>query len=164
MPASATRLEDGTHRFLLQPNGSLSPAAASRFLWLTGTASFAIALYFTLRGLWPVLPFAGLEIGVLVWALRASMRASRRRESILVQEDTVRIERHERGNAQPAQFQRHWARVTLRAAVATQPSRLLIESHGRSCEVGRFLNEQERSECAKKLRRVVGDMSQSPPL
>jgi uncharacterized membrane protein len=164
MPASATRLADGSCQFVLRPNGSLSPAGARWFLWPIGGMTSAIALFFTSQGLWPVLPFAGLEIGVLVWALRASMRTSRRRETILVDEDTVRVEREDRTGLHRAEFARHWARVSLRAAQATYPSRLLIESHGRGCEVGRFLTEKERQAFSQQLHRIVGGVNASPPL
>lgn len=165
MPATDRRLPDGSRQFVLQPNGSLTPADARRFLWLIGGMTFAVALYFTLQGLWPILPFAGLEIGVLVWALRASMRDSRRRETIVVDDASIRIEWHDHTGRQQAQFARHWARVSLRAApVRTHPSRLVIESHGKGREVGRFLTEEERVAFAKRLREVVGGVNASPAL
>ncbi|MBT8144432.1 MAG: DUF2244 domain-containing protein, partial [Gammaproteobacteria bacterium] len=57
----------------------------------------------------------------------------------------------------------HWARVTLRPArVATYPSRLLISSHGRSCEIGRCLTEPERKRLLRRLDQLVGRMDQTP--
>jgi len=44
------------------------------------------------------------------------------------------------------------------------PSRLVIESHGRACEVGRFLTEEERIGLAGRLRQLVGKSSESPAL
>lgn len=165
MPATEVRLPDGGRQFILQPNGSLTPVAARRFLWLVAGMTFAIALYFTSRGLWPILPFAGLEIGVLAWALRATLRASRRRECIVVDHDSIRIEWHDRAGHRQAEFSRHWARVRLSAApIRNHPSRLLIESHGRGREIGRFLAEEERVEMARRLRALVGNVSASPAL
>jgi hypothetical protein len=40
------------------------------------------------------------------------------------------------------------------------PSQLLIESHGRRCEIGRFLNEQERRSVAQRLQRMLS----GPPM
>ena len=43
-------------------------------------------------------------------------------------------------------FPRHWAQVKIRAGQSPlEPSQLTIESHGHRCEIGSFLNEQERS-------------------
>jgi uncharacterized membrane protein len=48
--------------------------------------------------------------------------------------------------------------------VALHPSRLVIESHGRTCEVGRFFAEEERRVLAERLWRLVGKTSGSPAL
>jgi uncharacterized membrane protein len=165
MPSTASRLPDGSRELVLQPNGSLTQEQARLFLWLTAGGCLAIALCFTLQGMWPVLPFAGLEIGVLVLALRASMQHSRHREVIHVSDDTIHIERRDRGGIHRSQFTRHWARVSVRAAALPRhPSRLIIESQGRQCELGRFLTEEERHAVALQLRQLVGGMNASPLL
>ncbi len=46
----------------------------------------------TLRGFWPVLPFAGLEMALLGWALHRSMQRRHQIETITVSDDDVRIE------------------------------------------------------------------------
>jgi uncharacterized membrane protein len=153
------------HRIELAPNCSLTPQSARLFVGGLAVITFAIAGFFALQGLWPILPFAGLEIGLLWWAVRASMRAGQRRELILITEDSVVIER--RGPGQPSRtvFARHWATVKLRdPPAAMHPSRLVIESHGRVCEVGRFLAEEERVGLAGRLRQLVGKSSESPAL
>jgi uncharacterized membrane protein len=150
---------------VLRPNGSLTPDQARLFLWLTAGGCFAVALFFTLQGLWLVLPFAGLEIGVLVLALRTSMRHSRHCEVIHVSDETILVERRDRSGIRRSEFSRHWARVSVRAAALPRhPSRLLIESQGRQCELGRFLTEAERHEVGLRLRRLVGGMNASPQL
>lgn len=165
MPSTDTRFPDGSCELILQPNGSLSKDQARAFLWLTAGGCFTVALVFALQGLWPVLPFAGLEVGVLAWALRASMRHSRHRDVIRICHDTVRVERRDRHGLHHDQFARHWARVCVRAAASPRyPSRLLIESQGRHCELGRFLTEEERRDVARRLQRLVGGINQSPLL
>jgi len=153
------------HRIELAPNCSLTPQSALAFVGGLAVVTFATAAFFAVQGLWPILPFAGLEIGLLGWAVRASMRAGKQRELILVTDDSVVIERQ--GLARPTRtvFARHWATVKLRDPPAVQhPSRLVIESHGRACEVGRFLTEEERLGLAGKLRELVGKSSESPAL
>lgn len=56
----------------LVPNCSLTTRQASAFFASLCTVSFTNAGIFVLRGLlWPVLPFAGLEMARLGWALVA---------------------------------------------------------------------------------------------
>jgi len=153
------------HRIELVPNCSLTPRSARLFVGSLAILTFAVALFFTARGLWPVLPFAGLEIGLLAWAVKASLRSGARREVIVVSDETVTVERGLPGGMSLMVFPRHWARVKLRDPQRTQhPSRLVIESHGRACEVGRFLTEEERRSLASRLQQLVGKTSESPAL
>jgi uncharacterized membrane protein len=60
-------------------------------------------------------------------------------------------------------FPRHWAQVKLRRPAARlHPSRLTIESHGRQCELGSFLTEEERRGLALRLQRLIGRVNESP--
>lgn len=153
------------HRIELVPNCSLTPRSARLFVGSLALLTFAVALFFTARGLWPVLPFAGLEIGLLAWAVKASLRSGARREVIVVSDETVTVERGLPGGMSLMVFPRHWARVKLRDPQrSAHPSRLTIESHGRACEVGRFLTEEERRGLALRLQRLVGNTSESPAL
>jgi len=161
---SAADPTDG-HRIELSPNCSLSPQGARLFVGSLALVTFGVAGFFALQGFWPILPFAGIEIGLLAWAVRASMRRGSEREVIVVSEDEVVIERRAPSGSRRTVFPRHWARVTLRdPQPARHPSRLVIESHGRACEVGRFLTEDERQRLAARLRRLVGKTSESPAL
>jgi uncharacterized membrane protein len=156
---------DGTHRFELTARCSLTLQSASIFIATMATGTFAVAGFFTWQGYWPVLPFAGLEIALLIWAVRASMRAGRERQIITISADYVAVQHYSVRGEQRAVFPRHWVKVKLHAPLAAQhPSRLTLESHGRACEVGRFLTEDERRSLAVRLKQLVGNVNESPAL
>jgi uncharacterized membrane protein len=153
------------YRIELAPNCSLTPQGAKLFVGGLGGVTFAVAGFFASQGMWPVLPFAGLEIGLLAWAVHASMRRGAEREVILVSDQEVVVERQAAAGSRRTVFPRHWARVKLHGPpAALHPSRLVIESHGRACEVGRFLTEEERRALAARLRQLVGRTSETPAL
>jgi uncharacterized membrane protein len=132
-------------RIEMAPNCSLSPRGARWFFGGLCAGTLAIALPLTLMGYWPVLPFAGLELGLLWWALRGSLARRDHRQIITVTEDTIAIEYCEPPRFDRVVFPRHWAQVRIRGGGSPlQPIRLTVESHGRRHEVGSFLNEQER--------------------
>jgi uncharacterized membrane protein len=144
------------HSITLTPNCSLTPRAAWGFFGSLCVVTFAIAVLVASRGFWPVLPFAGLEMGLLGWAMHASLQRRHHRQTITVTDDSVEIEEVDRERCERVVFQRYWARVKMRAAESPlHPSQLTIESHGRRCEIGRFLNEQERRSLAKRLQRMI---------
>ncbi|MFL6575184.1 MAG: DUF2244 domain-containing protein [Povalibacter sp.] len=150
---------------MLSPRCSLTPRTARIFLGTVAANTFGVAAFFTWQGFWPVLPFAGLEIGVLIWAVHASMRKGQERETITISSESVTIERWIRHQRQTSVFPRHWAKVKLHAPSTTlHPSRLTLESHGRVCEVGRFLTEDERRGLAVRLKQLVGNVNESPAL
>jgi uncharacterized membrane protein len=149
----------------LAPNCSLQPRAAALLFATICLVSFSIAGLFALRGLWPILPFAGLEMLVLGWALRLSLRRRHCLETITISEQRVEVENRDGSHYSQVVFPRHWAQVRLRPAGSRlHPSRLTIESHGRAYEVGAFLTEQERQALAGRLMRSVGRVNESPPL
>jgi uncharacterized membrane protein len=117
------------------------------------------------RGFWPVLPFAGLEMAFLGWALRVSMARRHHRQTITVTDSDVSVEVRDRQHSVRHVFPRHWAQVKLRRpASRLHPSRLTIESHGRQCELGSFLTEAERRGLADQLQSLIGRVNESPSL
>ena len=141
------------HVLELTPRCSLTPASARVFIAVVGGTSFAVAGAFAAQGLWPVLPFAGLEIALLAWAVRASMRDGSKRETIAIDEQWITIRRSDRGGEHFSVFPRHGSKVKLHA-----PSTAL------ACEVGRFLTEDERRTLAARLKQLVGTTNEPPAL
>lgn len=159
--AAHTVADPTSNRIELVPHCSLTPRGAAVFFGGLAAVSFGIAGIFAAQGFWPVLPFAGLEMAVLGWALNASFARRRQAEAITISDEDVVIERIE--GAERHRFSRHWAQVRLRRpASRLHPSRLLIESHGRALEVGRFLTEEERRGLAVRLQRLIGRINESP--
>jgi uncharacterized membrane protein len=157
--------ESIAERIEIVPNCSLSTRGALVFFGSVCLASFGIATVLSFRGFWPVLPFAGLEMALLGWALLRSMQRRHQLETITVSDIDVRIEHSDPAHYVEVVFPRHWARVKLRRPHSRlHPSRLTIESQGRHCEVGSFLTEQERRGLAQRLQRLIGRMNESPSL
>lgn len=152
-------------RIDLVPHCSLTPRGAVVFFASVCAVSFGIAGLLAAKGFWPVLPFAGLEMAVLGWALRDSMARRHYCETIVITESDVEVEARQGAASVKAVFPRHWAQVKLRSGLSPlHPSRLVIESHGRRREIGSFLTEQERLSLAARLRRLVGRVNESPTL
>ena len=152
-------------RIVICPNCSLTLRGAA--LFFGGLCIFCLTLagLLALRGMWPVLPFSGLEMLLVGWALHASLARRYRAEIITLTESDISVESRDRARCRLTVFQRHWAQVKLRRpASRLHPSRLTIESHGRQCELGSFLTDEERYGLALRLQRLVGRINESPSL
>ena len=155
---------DAANHIDLAPHCSLSTRGALLFFGSVCLATFGVAGVATVLGYWPVLPFAGAEMLLLGWALRSNMQRRFERETIDVSETEIVIE-YAKGNPQRVVFPRHWARVKIRRPKSPlHRSQLVIESHGRAYEIGKFLSEEERHQLAAKLKQLIGGMNQSPAL
>jgi len=164
-PASHARLPWAPLRIEICPHCSLSVRAALLFFGSLCLVSFTIAGLLARQGFWPILPFSGLEMLLLGWALKASMERRHQRQTITVTDDDVSVELQDREPAVQLVFPRHWAQVKLRRpASRLHPSRLTIESHGRQCELGSFLTEEERRGLAVRLQSLIGRVNESPRL
>jgi len=147
----------------IRPNCSLTVRGARLFFASAGVMPFGMGGWLALKGFWPILPFAGLEMALLAWALRVSLERRFHSQTITVTESNVSVESRHRSSTERVVFPRHWAQVKLRRPAASlHPSRLTIESHGRQCELGSFLTEEERRGLARRLARLIGRVNESP--
>lgn len=157
-------MAEGSHRIVLAPHCSMTVRGAMIFFALMCVSSFGVAGVVAAQGFWPVLPFAGLEMALLGWALHRSMQRRRHRQTIVVSDDEVLIADGEL-ECPVAVFKRHWTRVKVRRSRSRlHPSRLLIESQGRACEIGGFLTEDERHRVASQLTSLIGRMNDAPTM
>lgn len=138
--------------FTLTPNRSLSWKWVKRVFWFFVICLALVSGYFASQGAWLVLPFAGLEAGVLGLGLYLSARWSSNREIVSLEGSELRVLRGCNQLQEVARLSRHWTRVALRSDPrGWYPSRLFLESHGRRIEIGPFLVESERVQLAADL-------------
>ncbi len=133
------------------------------FIGVMGVLLSVIAATFALRGAWPVLPFAGLELAALAAALYWVARRLSLREVITVDDGHVTVERGRRRPQLAVRLPRPWVRVELARAGVLGPRRLLLRCHGRALEVGALLPERERERLAARLRAAIAPAPARPP-
>lgn len=142
---------------VLEPNRPLSPKGIAIVLGLVGGVSFIAGIVFVAKGAWPVMPFLGADAFLLGLALRTSVRASRRREHLLLTQDTLLIERiGPKGEIKRVEINPYWLRVE-HDDPELLGSELALVSRGRRWVIGAFLGAEERASLAEALRRALAD-------
>ena len=132
-------------------NNSLTSTGRLFVFGFIFAVSIGIALAFAALGAWMILPFAGLEMLVLYLAFRYIDRHAGDYERIEVTGERVQVEFNEAGRTQHHEFNRSWAQVV----VSGEGSRLALRSHGRECEIGRHVRDEQRLQIARELRRQL---------
>lgn len=140
--------------YTARPNCSLDRRGRLCLFVAAAVVCGVISLAFAAFGAWLVLPFAGLELALLAWALRFLDRHAGDYERVVLAGDTLRIETCEWGRSARHEFQRYWAQVRVQAEGPY--ARVFVRSHGREVEFGRFRNAEQKLAFAQELRSRAG--------
>ena len=144
------------YRFILAPNCSISWRELLGFYLVACLVVLAVGLLFTLQGLWLVLPFSGLEMLALGVAFYLTSRKVHRREVITLDHLRIRIEKGIQQVNQSWEFDTTGTRLIDEQTRAWYPRRkLVISAHGKTVEVGDFLDNLEKDELAFKLKDCI---------
>jgi uncharacterized membrane protein len=148
---------EGTCRFTLKPNCSLSWRWVKRLVAGLGCCILAVGAYWVYLGAWLVVPFTGLELLVLGAGFYLSSLAGHSREVIEIDGEDLRVLRGSNRLQEVARLPRYWTRATLsRDPGGWYPSRLVLRCHGRRVEVATRLIESEREDLAAELQEWLG--------
>jgi uncharacterized membrane protein len=147
-------------RFVLAPN--IAPDWRQTMLIFAGisTVCLGIGVVCAWFGLWPILPFAGIEVTALGWALYKSARRSLDREVIHVVDNAVVVEKGCGRVEERFEMDRTWTDVQLRRRSRRwDETQLLLRSRDRSLVIGAFLDADERRSLERALRACIGPMA-----
>lgn len=150
-------------RYVLRPHRS---ATWRDNLWLVAAVAFMavpIAMAWAVAGFWLILPLCGLELGLLTLGLYVVNHSLLAQEVITIDEDQITIEAGKREVERRFELSRSWAQVSVQPPRRpAHPSRLILRSHGRAVELGRFLTNDERDQLAGDLRGVLARPGHGP--
>ena len=118
-----------------------------------------IAGAWTALGFWVVLPFAGLELGMLALAVTMVRRRAGYHELLVIGRDEVTLER---GRSEAKREVLHWplawTRIELIEARARPPrSQLMVCVSGKRTEIAHMLAEAERRTLYRRLCELLAD-------
>lgn len=138
--------------FYSRPNCSLTQGQRKTVFCGIAAVTLAIAATFGWLGYWLVLPFAGLEIGVLAWAFEALDRRAGDYEFLRIRGDEILIERRRNDSLERRTLNSNWTQLVLMDLGAGGKVKLALRSYGQETEFGSFLVDEERLKLARKLQ------------
>jgi uncharacterized membrane protein len=140
---------------VLRPHRSGGTRALRSVLLLIGGIIAAVGVLFVALGAWPVLPFLGGELALLVLLLRLNRKRGREFEAINLTRTALTVRRVDHwGQERHFTFPPNWLQVNLEPAPGDD-HQLELRTHGRSLTIARFLPAAEREELAYTLRRAL---------
>jgi uncharacterized membrane protein len=161
----------GPCRILLRPNRPLSWRGTQWAWLLISFPALVLALALAALGFWPILPFAGLELGLLYLAFYLSSRRQYRQEQLRLTRDDVIVTRLSGRRRTRIRLPRAWTRLKLlKGPGRWHPLRISLLYCGRMTEIGTELNDAERQQLLDtllaagiELARTSSGTGEQPP-
>jgi uncharacterized membrane protein len=117
--------------------------------------NLVIAVFFLMRGAWPVTPFMGADVLILAWAFSSTSKAATRREEVHLTRSELRVDLYPaRGEPRHVALNPYWVRVQLDATPSGQNA-ITLATHGRKLQIGSFLALQDKASFVKALTQAL---------
>lgn len=148
---------------IITPHRSLPRTGFIATMILVGSINFVGGLMFFLLGAWPIVGFLGLDVLLVYWAFRASYRAARAYEEVVVTPSELRVRQvSHRGKVKEWTSNPVWTRLARETHEEYGLLRLSLVSRGRTWPVAGFLSPGERESFAAALSAALGEARRGP--
>jgi len=151
----------GRGQIILRPNRSWTWRANTYFVATLMVVSLSVATVFSLNGMWVILPFTVLEIGVLTAALYYCVRRTHTTEVLTLSPARLVFERGINKPTQRLDFDRYFSRFMVEAA--RHPwyrKRVALRCRNQEFEVGSFLSDEEKDVLISQLRGMISRLDE----
>ncbi|MSQ80278.1 MAG: DUF2244 domain-containing protein [Candidatus Methylopumilus sp.] len=146
------KLKKGTlNECIIRPNPSMPWKIIKKIYLVFFIFIFIIASILCYFRLYLAIPFYGVEILLLGYALYISCLKSTYYQIIRITPHIIEIKTIQGIKINNAEFNRDWAKFKLVNTYFNRPSYIVISADGKETHVGDFLSENERLDLFKKI-------------
>lgn len=144
-------------RIVVRPNRSLTGLGLVIAAGICLSALLPATLLMLALGAWPLAPFLGLEIFVVLGAFMFLHRHRDDHEEIVLDAEQVAVTRVYGRAVESARFHRYWVQLVVEPAASRfRPARLWLRSHGQRVELARDAGNPTRGMLVRTLSRDFG--------
>ena len=155
---SVEEKSNSNYLITLSPNSSLTGIYRIIFLASISFVCVGIATVFYFFGAYLILPFAGIEIAILLIAFYLSFKWSSRKELIYISQEVVKIEK----GIHKAEYLWEEFRTFTSFQIekdANKSLRLSFRSKGDNVIVGDFLNDDDKNILINEIRNIIDELN-----
>jgi len=156
--------ETKENNFLIEllPNHSLFGWSRIIFLGSISATCLTVGVFFFFMGAPLILPFAGLEIGILLGCFYLSFRWSQQREMIYINYEKLTLERGRLIKEQSWEEFRTFA--VLQVEIDRYENKnFSFQSKGKEYGFGKFLNQDDQDELQAELTKIIAKLNTLSP-
>lgn len=156
--------ETSENNFLVEvtPNSSLEGKARFIFLSSLTFVCLMVGIFFFFMGAILILPFAGLEITLVLMCFYLSFRWSQQRELIFITNERIKLERGRLIKEFTWEEFRIFTMLNIEVD-ARNIRHFTFQSKGKQVPFGAFLNEDDKLELQQELKNIIGKLNALSP-
>ena len=139
------------HRFIIRPNPAMSWNLIQKIYIVFAIFILIIAVILSMINLYLAIPFYGIEVVFLGYALYITALKSSYYEEVKINKLNITISFVNRKNVKNYDFVRQWAEFKFKPATNLKPSEISISKKGKILVIAERVNEADR----KKLFNLI---------
>jgi uncharacterized membrane protein len=134
----------------LTPNRSLNRRGFRVVIAVVAVLASIPGMVFFSLGAWPIVGFIGLDVLLIWWALRASMKDGRRYEVVTLWPDQLELRQVSAGGKeQVLRFNPFFVKLVIDRDINERTTALHLRTSDSDTEIGAFLNPDDKTSFAK---------------
>ena len=159
------RIQETTeNNFLIEIYPNYSLRGWSRVIFLSSIAfiCLAIGFFFLIMGAGLILPFAGLEVMIVLTCFYISFRWSQQKEIIHISNDKIKLEKGRLIKEKSWEEFRSFAVLEVETDQYNS-NQFCFQSKGKRLYFGSFLNEEDKLILKNELKRIISQLNALSP-
>ena len=140
------------HRFIIRPNPAMSWNLIKKIYIVFAIFILIIAVILSMINLYLAIPFYGVEVIFLGYALYITALKSSYYEEVKIDKFNIKISFVNRKNVKNYDFVRQWAEFKFKPATNLKPSEISISKKGKILLIAKRVNEADREKLFNLLK------------
>ena len=140
------------HNLIIRPNPAMSWKLIKRIYIAFATFILVIAIVLSMINLYLAIPFYGVEVIFLGYALYITALKSSYYEEVKIDKFNIKISFVNRKNVKNYDFIRQWAEFKFKPATNLKPSEISISKKGKILLIAKRVNEADREKLFNLLK------------
>ena len=145
-------LSANEHNLIIRPNPAMSWKLIKKIYIAFATFILVIAIVLSMVNLYLAIPFYGVEVIFLGYALYITALKSSYYEEVKINKFNIKISFVNRKNVKDYDFVRQWAEFKFKPATNLKPSQISISKKGKILLIAERVNEADRKKLFNLLK------------
>ncbi len=148
-------LSQESHLVIISPNPSMPWNQIKKIFSIYVFFILIIAIILTTINLYLAIPFYGIEVALLGYALYITSLKSTYYEEINIDQHEITVTFVNRRKKIIFNYVRQWTRFSYKNSIHNQPSGISIGAGNKKIHIGQNVNEKDRRKLVKILRTIL---------